>query len=324
MSGYNRSDMSQDNAGAVANGQSLLSMLAPNVNTNTVHAGSPPKTPDPGDVQGQARYGAAVQEHSGKVMGALEQNLRTAAAIEGAMRERAGEALAAEKLSGGSAFAASMDNPTGTELAMTAISISAGGKGALFQGAGSLVTSGAQGLGEVLNVMNDRNLTSEDAREMVASILVTSSEPQPETFGTIMDANAAESVPVGIDWAPAIAAYGTRAAVVAVEFDLSNPPPEMPEVSELMSAIGQQYAQLQEYQASGLLEADPELEARIELIGEFLGDPDFSGLQANQAIDTNAIYQLLIKNSGGSSTDQDLEAEAARASTRFDMTSTAI
>lgn len=317
MSGYERSDFNQSNDGASANGQTLLSMLAPNVNTNTVQVNVP--DPDPG----KPNYEAVVQENARVVAGALDINLRTAAAIEESMRERAGEALAAEKLSGGTAFAAQMESPDSVgELALAGVAaFKTGG----FMGGGSLAT-GAKSFqvaghgADALNVLNDRNLTEEEAQAEVARILASSSGPEQDSFGTIMDADATDRVPVGIDWAPAIEAYGARAAVVAVEFDLANPPSEMPEVAELMEAIHQQATQLAEYEATGLLDDDPELQARMELVREFLGDDAFAGLQSAAALDTDDVASLLAKR-GSSSDDLDREAELAAAAVRFDNNS---
>ena len=316
MSGYERSDLNQSNDGASASGQTLLSMLAPNVNMNTVQVNVP--DPDPG----KPNYEAVVQDNARVVAGALDQNLRTAAAIQEAMRERAGEALAAEKLSGGTAFAAQMESPDSVgELALAGLAaFKTGG----FMGGGSLAT-GAKSFqvaghgADALNVLNDRNLTEDEAQEEVARILASSSGPEQDSFGTLVSADATDRVPVGIDWAPAIEAYGARAAVVAVEFDLANPPPEMPEVADLMQAIHQQASMLSEYEATGLLNDDPELEARMELVREFLGDDAFAGLRSEAALNTDEIASLL-SNRDSSSDDLNREAEL-RAAAQFDNNS---
>ena len=222
--------------------QSLESMLAPNTNLQVKHAATTPGDP------GKPNFDAVCQQNERAVAGALEQNLRTAASFAKEMQQRAGEALAAEKVCGGVAFEAKMETPqTGIELVASA-------KTGLFTGMGSMTTGGkgfqaaASSTAEAMNVMADKTISTDDARAEVSRILAASSSPAEESLGPLVQADAPGRVDVGIDWQPVIDTYGVEAIVAAVEFDINNPSDMFPEVQGLVAAIGEQRTELEQLQ----------------------------------------------------------------------------
>ena len=282
-------------------GQSLEAMVAPKTKLQVTEANTPAVDPNKPNAE------ALSQQNAQKTAGAMQENLRTEASFEREVSQRAGEALDAEKQVDGTAFTPRMETPTGVEMVIAG---KTGAASAVTQGLGSLITGGASKAGfqaagkgaQVLDVLNDRKLSSEQARNEVGSILADSSGPaQEETnIGMISQANATDRVTVGADWQGIIAHHGDEAISEIVHYNPNDPSSAFSGMRKLKDAINQQEDELDTYD-------------RQTLVKQSLTDDD-SQIPVDDITDLDTVLasSLLNKNSTDTSSDFDREAELQR------------
>lgn len=274
-----------DNQAVPEKSKSLESMVAPNTKLQTVEVNAPAvDTSKPGAV-------ALNAQNAQKVAGAQQENLRTVASFEKEVKVRASEALDAEKSVDGTAFSPRMDTPTGVELVAGGV---VGAKGVALQGLGTLATGGLKAAGaggkteQVLNVLNDRKLSSDEARSEVGSILADSSGPDTgqENFGMITQANATDRVAVGANWEGIIKQHGDEAISEVVHYNPNDPSSAFPGVRALKDAISRQDEELDNSDMIG----------RLALVGGTLSDKGGFSSVPVQAVSLDVSE--LVKSSG--------------------------